>query len=426
MSAENTPEVTPGELKTAWYEMRSDIERSGLLDPEKKVRIDKVLDRAEEDNQKLVLQEQKLAGQADEIKELKDDLEKKGVEAGEARTRIEALELLHARNSAPSNENFKESPEYKAMNDLCRYGYSRISEEQKQLLRTDSGVEGGFLLSPTELDSSITKTITEIDPIRSISRVRTIASKSLEVPIRNVIPVAAYEGEAETGTDSVPNYAAETLTPFRQTYTTPITIDMLQDSAFDMEAEIAMEAGEAFGFGEGAAFVNGSGFKEPEGFLQNANVIAGAITGGGPFNSANAGDLSVLTGELKVGYNPVYVFNRGTLALIRSFRGDAAAAGDGAGQFLWNPGLNGPVANTIHGFPYVVSQSMPDSDTPGNLAVAFGDFRRGYTIVDRTGMSVVRDDVTAKRRAIVEFTMNRWNTGQVTLSEAITALSIGS
>ena len=56
--------------------------------------------------------------------------------------------------------------------------------------------------------------------------------------------------------------------------------------------------------------------------------------------------------------------------------------------------------------------------TATNPSVAFGDFRRGYTIVDRTGMSVVRDDVTAKRRAVVEFTMNRWNTGQVTLDPA--------
>jgi HK97 family phage major capsid protein len=60
----------------------------------------------------------------------------------------------------------------------------------------------------------------------------------------------------------------------------------------------------------------------------------------------------------------------------------------------------------------------------GNYAMAFGDFRRAYTIVDRTGMTVVRDEFSEKRKGIVEFTMNRWNTGQVTLAEPIKLLKI--
>jgi HK97 family phage major capsid protein len=58
--------------------------------------------------------------------------------------------------------------------------------------------------------------------------------------------------------------------------------------------------------------------------------------------------------------------------------------------------------------------------------MAFGDFRRGYTIVDRTGMSIIRDEYTLKKLAKVEFTMNRWNTGAVTLSDAIKLLKCSS
>jgi HK97 family phage major capsid protein len=82
------------------------------------------------------------------------------------------------------------------------------------------------------------------------------------------------------------------------------------------------------------------------------------------------------------------------------------------------PGLNGPVANSLAGFPYAVANTMAD-EANNSYSLAFGDFRRGYTIVDRTGMSVVRDEFTLKKKAIVEFTMNRWNTGIVTLPEAI-------
>ena len=69
----------------------------------------------------------------------------------------------------------------------------------------------------------------------------------------------------------------------------------------------------------------------------------------------------------------------------------------------------------------IIANSMLDS-AAGDVAVAFGDFRRGYTIVDRTGMSLIRDEVTQKRKAVVEFTWNRWNTGKVTLEETIKLL----
>ena len=83
--------------------------------------------------------------------------------------------------------------------------------------------------------------------------------------------------------------------------------------------------------------------------------------------------------------------------------------------------MNGPVANTINGFQYLLANDMPDIAS-NSKSIAFGDFMRGYTIIDRTGVSVIRDEFAQKRKAIIEFTINRWTTGQVTLSEAITLL----
>lgn len=83
--------------------------------------------------------------------------------------------------------------------------------------------------------------------------------------------------------------------------------------------------------------------------------------------------------------------------------------------------MNGPAAMTLNGLPYLVAEDMPDIAS-GSLSIALGDFQQGYTIVDRTAMTVVRDDLTQKRKSIVEFTFNRWNTGMVTLAEAIKVL----
>lgn len=331
----------------------------------------------------------------------------------EMKERVDALEIELARSGgAGDTKNFKDSEEYKTLQMFCTKGTDFLTQEQKATLRTDNDVQGGYLVS-AEMDNTITKEITEISAIRSIARVRTIGAKSLNVPVRDGIPTATYEGEAESGGEDTSTYRNETLTAFRQTVTIPITQDMLMDSSFDMQSEIMQDAGESFAQGEGSGFVVGTGFKQPEGFTVNADVLANARTSA---VSATIGfdDMMNLTGDLKTGYNPVYVLNRTTLAFLRTLKG-------GDGHPLWMPGMNGMVMNTINGFPYLIANDMPDIAS-GSISVAFGDFARGYTIVDRTGMSVVRDEFTQKKLAIVEFTLNRWNTGQVVVPEAIKLL----
>jgi len=407
-------------------ELRHEL-KSVRPDQEKLTKIDAFLDTYEENvNQPLVRAQEERKNLQENYDELKAAMVKAGETEEKATERIQALELTvaaqSARATADNPDAYRDSDEFKALNEFVRIG-DRVTEEQKALLRTDGNAEGGYLV-PSEMDSVIVKKITEVDPIRSIARVRTISGKSINLPVRNSIPLAAYEAEAEEGTESASGYKNENITPFRQTFTTPITWDMLQDAAFDMESEIMADAAEAFAFGEGQGFVTGSGEKEPFGFLSHPTLQADAL-GTGVSADISPEALIELTGELKQGYDPVYVFNRKTLARIRKFRADAVSGGDGASAFLWNPGLNGPVANTINGYRYILANSMPDlaSDT---FSVAFGDFRRGYTIVDRTGLSVIRDDVTRKKSAIVEFTMHRWNTAQVTLTEPIKLLQCDS
>lgn len=416
------PDPTPQEVMTLVTELRQEVERKGFIDKEKVERLNAVLDGAEASNQKLVATEAKaiqLEADIVELKELKgryEESEKVALTgAGELKGQINALEAEVARGLArtASDGNFRDTEEYKALNEFCRGGLEGVTEEQKALLRTDSAIDGG-LLTTNEMDSVITKKIEEVDPVRTVCRVRTISSRALDMPIRNTIPTATYEGEAETGGDSASAYENETVTPFRQTFTTPVTKDMLMDASFDMDSEIAGDAAEAFAIGEGNGFVAGLGHKAPQGFATDAvlRVAARTIAGG----VVTPDSVILLTGDLKVGYNPVYILNRRMLAIIRTFKATT-------NSYLWSPGMDGPVASTLNGFPYVIANSMQDQGTNA-YPIAFGDFRRGYTIVDRTGFSVVRDEFTLKKKGIVEFTMNRWNTGQPTLREAIKLLKV--
>jgi HK97 family phage major capsid protein len=418
---------TNEEVMTAVTELRTEVEKKGFIDKDRVERLNVVLDGYEDKNQQITLVEQQAKSLEADIKEIKklreEEAEANTEGAKKLKEQITDMEAEIARGverkHAGDENSHRLTEEYKSLNLYCKEGERVLfQEEHKVLLRTDSATEGGILV-PTELDNVITKKIVEIDPIRTIARVRTIGGKSMELAIRAAIPIATYEGEADSGDDSTSTYESETVTPFRQTHTTPITKDMLMDSAFDMDAEIAFDSAEAFAFGEGNGFVVGTGFKVPAGFMVDTRIIANrrittaaaAITG-----FVFEDDLIRLSGDLKVGYDPVYVMNRRTLSEIRTLKSTT-------GQFLWMPGLSGPVANTLNGFPYTLANSMPDAGgAASSRSVAFGDFRRGYVIVDRTGMSVVRDEITQKKKAIVEFTMNRWNTGLVALPEAITIL----
>lgn len=333
--------------------------------------------------------------------------------AEELKERIDGLELELSRKSSQSGATYKETPEYKALQLYAQKGIDALTVEQKATLRTDIATQGGYLTMP-EMDNMIIKKITEISPVRSVARVRTVGSKTLSIPTRTTIPTATYEGEAAAGGESNSTYGQETLTAYRLTVTVPYTYDQLIDSEFDMESEIMNDVAESFAFSEGNKFVLGTGAKQPEGFLVNATVVAdaresstsGVITGD---------DVLLLAGDLKVGYNPMYAMNRQTLALLRTLKGSTND------HYLWQVGLGPTQPNTLAGAPYIIMQDMPNV-AANSLSLIYADFMRGYTIIDRTGLQVIRDDVTRKKNNIIELTFHRYNHGQVVLPEAFKIL----
>jgi HK97 family phage major capsid protein len=389
------------EVMNALTAVREVAEKSGINSPEFKALEAKtatLFETQEKANQEVVA---KLAQERKDLEDVKDQ--------------VKDLEVEIARKSAGSNGvNFKETSEYKALNLFASKGAEALDMDQKALLRTDSDTAGGYLTS-SEMDSEIIRLITEISPIRQVARTRTIGKKTLEMPKRTGILTATYEGETEAAGDSTSDYGSETITANALTVNVPFTYDMLLSSDFDIEAEINRDVAEAFAQKEGNKFLLGDGVRQPEGILANASVIAnaresetsGVITGD---------DIILMTGDLKEGYNPIFGFNRQTLAFLRTLKGSN-------GQYLWNVGLGGGKPNQLAGEDYLVMQDVP-AIASGALSVIYGDFMRGYTIIDRTGLAVVRDEVTRKKERIIELCFHKYNTGQVVLEEAFKALKI--
>jgi len=193
-----------------------------------------------------------------------------------------------------------------------------------------------------------------------------------------------------------------------------ISNQMLEDSAFDMEAELRMEASEQFAVAEGAALVSGSGVGKPEGFMASTSGVS--TTNSGHATTVTADGLISLKHAVKTAYtaNANYVMNRTTLGSVRKLK-------DGNGNYLWQPGIAAGKPNSIDGDPYVELPDMP-SEGAGLKPVAYGDFRRGYTLVDRIAMEMLRDPYTQATSGNIRFIFRRRLGGQVTLAEAIRKL----
>jgi HK97 family phage major capsid protein len=190
--------------------------------------------------------------------------------------------------------------------------------------------------------------------------------------------------------------------PAMELYAMPAaTATLLEDAAVNIDQWLATEVEQAFAVQEGAAFVSGDGSNKPKGFLSYTAVANGSWTWGnigyvasgaaGDFASSNPSDALVdLIYAVKAGYrqNGAFVMNRKTQAAIRKFKDDG-------GDYLWAPPAVAGGRASLMTFPVVEAEDMPDI-AANSLSIAFGDFGRGYLVVDRSGVRVLRDPFTAK------------------------------
>lgn len=400
--------VEISDVMSAVHELREEVNKK-TADNEKINKIQAELDKAETKNQEIVKKQAELENAQREIAAKQEEIETLSKTANDNAERIKELEKeISLRISAPAgaSDAWKNSEEHLAFKEYFLSGMG------SKTMRTDTDVQGGYLVAP-EFAADILRQLHDESPIRSFARVRTTSKKDLTIPVRTDIPAAKYVGETEESPESEDKFDSETLTAYRQTVTLPVTLDLLQFSNYNVESEFAQDVAMAFAIGEGRAFLKGSGSKMPEGILTNADVerIESSTSGKLVFD-----DVLALPAELKSGYkNPVYGFNRRTLYALRT-------AKDSNGNYLWRVGGE-TMPSLIGDYKYAIFDDMPDvaaSATP----VMFGDLFAGYTILDSTQMGMIRDEYTSKKKAIVEMTWHRWNTGQVTMAEAIKLLKI--
>lgn len=303
--------------------------------------------------------------------------------------RLETLSISLSQPSATTMQTETKT----AWSRFIRTGDETALIEAKSLSSLDG--DGGYV-APIETENMIDRVLEEASPIRRIATVRKIGTGLFHKPVSTSQAAAGWAGE----TDARPETTAPTLKllefPAGELYAMPAaTQALLDDSVADVDAWLAEEVRDVFAAQETAAFVGGDGSNKPKGFLSyqgGADALQEILTGAaGDFVAGDQYDtLMALTYSLKSRYRPgsSFVMNRRTLSSIRTIK-------DADGNYVWTPGQEAGNPSTLLGYPVVEAEDMPDIAS-GSMAVAFGDFRRGYLIADRQGVRVLRDPYSAK------------------------------
>jgi HK97 family phage major capsid protein len=400
------------EIKVVLDELGSKFED---FKSENKTRLDEIEKKGHADP---ILQE-KVDKMSDDIAKLAEvkqahEIQQKNLE--EATAKIESLETILARPNASKSADV--DMQVKAFGKWLRKG--EIDEMEKKALYESDDTLGGFY-APTEYVADLIKSVTEISPIRSIARVRQTDKRGIEVPKRTGQFSASWVSETGTRSETTGYTTGLQQIDAHELYAlVDISQAMLEDSAFDLESEMGSEFAEQFAKAEGTAFVSGSGVGQPLGFT-DASAGVGS-TNSGDNSALTANGLYDLVYAIKSEYlgNARFVMNRTTFSKVLQLE-------DTAGQKVFHVGLNlvSGAPSTIAGFPYVLATDMPD--VAGSAKpIAFGDFSRAYTVVDRVNLSIMRDPYSQATSGNIRYVARRRVGGQVVLAEAIQLQNISA
>lgn len=275
--------------------------------------------------------------------------------------------------------------------------------------------DGGYLV-PEEFERQIVTGMDETNVVRSLAKVITTSAER-KIPVAAAHSAAQWTAENAAYTESNPTFDQKTIDAFKLTDLVKVSIELLQDSAFDLESYIASEFARAFGIAEEQAFCVGTGTNQPAGiFTANGGTVGVTAAAAA---AVTADELISLVYALKSPYrrNARFLMNDATISAIRKLK-------DNNGAYLWQPSLQAGQPDRLLGYELHTSPYVPTM-AAGALTVAFGDFKN-YWIADRAGRTVQRLNELYSTNGQVGFVATERVDGKVILPEGIQLLKMKS
>lgn len=300
--------------------------------------------------------------------------------------------------------NLQDKDYERAYDEYLRTGNRSIPELRAQTEGTNS--QGGYMV-PTVLQDKIIDRIKAFGGLINVANVvNTAAGNPLTYPTlddtANVAVVTAENAAFGTGVGADLVFGQVSLNAYK--YTTLgtgdapliVSVELLQDSAFDIGSLIAKKFGQRIGRKEATDFATGTGSSQPKGILTTTKDVILAGTGA---NTITYERLLTALHKVDPGYrqNAHWVFNDAALGSIQGIV-------DSQNRPLWlgqaQSGMETLPGGTLLGYPVQVDNSFPAVASGTNFAV-FGDIEEAYTIRQVQGVTIVADPYTNSKNGEV-------------------------
>lgn len=305
------------------------------------------------------------------------------------------------------DSNRKQCAEFvKGLRDMIQNSQAVIKTNEmasvKELKNYNSGDDsnGGVFVMPF-LDAELGKLLREFSMPRELASVVSISTDKWEQIVMNKVNGALWEKDMANFTDQTKTNTFNKLNLLVENLhaIAIFSDDLINDSAFDIVSAILTDVAEDMAIAEGLSYWTGSGVGELNGIL-NTPTATDSFNGIERVTAANANsiildDIYDLTGSLipRFQQNAQFKANRDIITELRKLRSDSGA-GAGTGDYLWQPSNQAGVPDVLAGYPISQAQELSATLTTGIEGVVFGDFRQGTKIIDRMGMTVLRDNLT--------------------------------
>ena len=341
-----------------------------------------------------------IAGFMSDFKDFSHGVNAKLQKQDDRMNKLDRKTMINAR-PALAQAAHEDAPHQKAFAAYLRSGDDdalRGLEMEGKALGTSIAADGGYLVDPQTADT-IQGTLSSTASIRSIANVVNVDATSYDVLVDHSEMGAGWATEAGGVTETTTPQIERISIPLHELSALPKASQrLLDDSAFDIEGWLAGRIADKFARSEAMAFISGDGIDKPTGMLTYGTVQDDSWTWGnlGYVASETAGGITRADPIVDLVYalgaeyraNASFVMNSKTAGHIRKLK-------DNDGRFVWVDGLAMGEPARLMGYPVLIAEDMPDI-ADNALAIAFGDFRAGYTVAERPDLRVLRDPFSAK------------------------------
>lgn len=296
---------------------------------------------------------------------------------------------------------------------------SELDVEEQRALSRATGAAGNFLV-PTDFYNQIIRATRHMGSVSTLAtEMVTDSGETIQVPANTAHGVATWTGESAAYTPSDETFAQINLGAYKAATKVIVSEELLEDSAFALDAFLAQEFGERIGVLENTAYIKGDGTGKPQGLL-SSNTASNITTVTAATGNATTFSYSALVTAM-FSLPAQYRANASFIVNDTSAR-NLYLMVDGQGRPLWNVNVAASGPDTFLGKPIYTDPDLP-APAAGNISVLFGDWKRTYVIRRVAGFSVQRQNELHSDNGQVGFRGQERVDGRVVLAAAGVAVA---